>query len=176
LDGCPKGGVWAVAFFAVFCCQMGLWAQKEEAPLSVRDPFVSVLDLEKQDAQMRISRHLDVSQFALKGIVWNEKLSVAIINDELFIAGDVCKDLKIKAIDSHAVVLTDGTAVFRLSMADEILPSGETSGAEAVSEEVSAQEGPVREAPMPSERERGFFRRGSRSSSQRAPLSMNSYE
>jgi len=90
-----------------------------------RDPFISVLDLEKekQKAKVQVTKKIDLSQFALNGIIWNEKMSVAIINDELFVAGDDCKGLGVKSIEKDGVMLTDGTDSFKVPMTDDILPT-----------------------------------------------------
>jgi len=137
----------------------GLFAQ--EAPeVKSRDPFVSLLDQEKQNAQKRVSRHKDLSQFALKGIIWNKNLSVAIINDELFVPGDPCNGLKIEEIASEAVTLTDGTDSFEISLAD-----GEAVSSDKTVTSAEAAKGPIEtgmQQPQMQERPRSFLGGGPR--------------
>ena len=93
-----------------FSFRLNLMAQE-------RDPFVSSLDLQKQKAEKQFSLRMDLSEFVLKGIIWNNKVSVAIINDELFAVGDDCRGLQVEAIGKDSVTLTDGSESFSPSMA-----------------------------------------------------------
>lgn len=89
-----------------------------------RDPFISMLDLEKQKQKVQIAKKIDVSEFVLKGILWNERQAVAIINDELVMADDAWKGLKITRIDRDSVIVSDGADSYKLSIAEDIVPTG----------------------------------------------------
>jgi hypothetical protein len=121
------GVVFLVAGVSIFLSNDRIALAQEPAGETLRDPFVSFLDLERENSQRKISKNMDLSQFELKGIIWNQKFSVAIINDELFVTGDPCKGLKIQAIEKEGVILTDGTDSFKISLLDKIVPKARES-------------------------------------------------
>ncbi|MFH1457855.1 MAG: hypothetical protein ABIG31_01655 [Candidatus Omnitrophota bacterium] len=106
-----------------------------------RDPFVSPMELEKQKAKKQISLRMDLSEFVLNGILWNEKVGVAIINDEIFSVGDECKGLEVEAIERNSVTLTDGTDSLKLAVVDELPVFQKTSSMETGSKKNVRKEG-----------------------------------
>lgn len=145
----------------------GPWAFAQE-----RDPFVSSLDLEKLRSKIQLAQKMDSSQLILRGIIWNEKLSVAIINDELFVVGDECKGLKIKGIEKDAVIMTDGVDSSKLSIPGDVVPARRTqlaqNGAEVPSQEIGVQKETVGQQQrfIPQERQRVYPQTGFRLPSQ----------
>jgi len=100
----------------VVCTLLGnvrLVAQEE------RDPFISILDLKKQRLESYKNR-IDLSKVILKGIIWNDKQSVAIINDELVMAGDEWQGYKLERIDRDGILLSDGENTYQLNITEEM--------------------------------------------------------
>lgn len=62
-----------------------------------RDPFTSIIDLKEQ--LLGQQKKINLSQVALKGIIWNPTRAIAIINDELVMAGDNWQGYKVERID-----------------------------------------------------------------------------
>jgi hypothetical protein len=144
---------------------------REDLMAEDRDPFISSLDLEKQKAKMQITKRIDLSQLILKGIIWNEKLSVAIINDDLFMVGDDCKGLKIKSIDRGSVTLSDGIDSFNLALADDVVPKEKTQVAESLQEAQPKGTDTQPEEATTQDRRRSYPNVGFRSQPQgRSPL------
>lgn len=73
-----------------------------------RDPFVSIIDLQAQRATLK---KIDLSQIVLKGIIWNKSQAIAIINDELVMAGDDWQGFKVERIDKDSVTLKDSVSL-----------------------------------------------------------------
>ncbi len=71
-----------------------------------RDPFISIIDLQIE-SQKFAAKKIDLSKVVLKGIIWNDSRAVAIIDDELVMAGDEWKGLKVERIDKDSVTLSD---------------------------------------------------------------------
>ena len=84
-----------------------------------RDPFVSILDLRKEKIIASKNR-IDLSKVILKGIIWNNKQPVAIINDELVMTGDDWQGYKLERIDRDGILLSDGENTYQLSITEEM--------------------------------------------------------
>ena len=105
-----------VVAIIVGCALLGivpLVAQEE------RDPFVSILDLKKQKLTA-YKQKMDLSKVILKGIIWNAQQSVAIINDELVMAGDEWQGYKLERIDRGGILLSDGENTYQVSIKEEM--------------------------------------------------------
>jgi len=81
-----------------------------------RDPFVSILDQEKQEEQQKklLIEEEKLTQekakkalsVVLNGIIWSDSKAVAIMNDELFSVGDEVEGYRIKSIEKNVVILS----------------------------------------------------------------------
>jgi len=78
-----------------------------------RDPFISIIDLQIE-SQKSTAKKIDLSKVVLKGIIWNDSKAVAIIDDELVMAGDEWKGLKVERIDKDSVTLSDEIKSYKL--------------------------------------------------------------
>lgn len=76
-----------------------------------RDPFISIIELQSQKLS---AKKIDVSKVVLKGIIWNDSKAIAIIDDELLMAGDEWKGLKVERIDKDSVTLSDEIKSYKL--------------------------------------------------------------
>jgi len=95
-----------------------------------RDPFVSPVDLRQQRLAQKAT--IDLANVVLKGVIWNNRKAVAIINDELVMVGDEWQGFKVERVDTDSVTINDGMNSYRLSVqagavAEEITPAPETS-------------------------------------------------
>jgi hypothetical protein len=98
-------------------------------------------------------------------------LSVAIINDDLFMVGDDCKGLKIKSIDRGSVTLSDGIDSFNLALADDVVPKEKTQVAESLQEAQPKGTDTQPEEATTQDRRRSYPNVGFRSQPQgRSPL------
>ena len=95
----------AVMVCAAVAMGLAVQVQAEE-----RDPFVSILDLQLQNARA------DLSGINLKGIIWSANRPVAILNDTLVTEGDVFSGFKMAKIDKNNVTLTLGKETYVLSL------------------------------------------------------------
>lgn len=69
----------------------------------LRDPFVSIIDMEKQKvAEQKI---VDLSNVTIKGILWSDRKVIAIIDDKLVMNGDTWRDFVIEKIDKDSLTL-----------------------------------------------------------------------
>ena len=87
--------------------QQGAWAES-------RDPFISIIDLEKQ--KLVEQKVLDLSNVIVNGIIWNESASIAIINDELVMAGDKWRDVIMEKIEKDRVISRSQDKSYTLSI------------------------------------------------------------
>ena len=85
-----------------------------------RDPFVSLIELEKEKLLAQGNK-IDLSKIFLKGIIWNESKAVAIINDQLVMVGDDWQGFKIERIDKDSVTLS-GQGEFYKVFVKEAVP------------------------------------------------------
>lgn len=81
-----------------------------------RDPFVSILDIEKQrilGRELSLQRKKkELANISLKGIIWSNLRSVAIINDKPVMPGDEIDGYKITQIDKESVTLNYNRATY----------------------------------------------------------------
>lgn len=99
---------------AIATAAYGSYAATAHAEL--RDPFISIMDLEKK--QIVEQKAMDLSNAALKGIIWNNALAVAVINEELVMAGDTWRDFKVEKVEKESVVLSIEGKEYTLSLDD----------------------------------------------------------
>ena len=92
----------------------GMYVTTSAAEL--RDPFISIMDLEKK--QIVEQKTIDLSNVALKGIIWNDALAVAVINEELIMAGDTWRDFKVEKIEKDSVLLSIEGKEYTLSLGE----------------------------------------------------------
>lgn len=79
-----------------------------------RDPFVSIIDLLEQQTAGEEKMKVDLSQVELKGIIWSAKKMLAVINEELVMAGDNWQGFKVEAIDKNSVTLSYAGKPFKI--------------------------------------------------------------
>ncbi len=70
-----------------------------------KDPFVSIIDLQKQQAEGEEQIKLDLSNVTLKGIIWSEDKVLAVINEDMVTAGDSWGEFKVERVDKKSVTL-----------------------------------------------------------------------
>lgn len=92
-----------------------------------RDPFISVIDIEKQRQILTGKKTVNLTNVSLKGIIWNTSNSIAIINDELVMAGDNWQEFKVEHIDKDSVTLSSQGNSYKLSTEDVPSPGKEDS-------------------------------------------------
>lgn len=90
-----------------------------------RDPFVSTIELKRQKSAAH--KKINLSEIILQGIIYNQKRSVAIINNELVMAGDDWQGFKVVRIGKDSVTLNDGINSYDIptaeaSMLDKTIP------------------------------------------------------
>lgn len=104
-------------FFAVIVMAFSvIMSDVPVGAVNERDPFVSILDQEKQEEkqnkllleeeklnQEKAKRALPV---VLNGIIWSDSKAVAIMNDELFGVGDEVEGYKVENIEKDTVILS----------------------------------------------------------------------
>ncbi|MEW6075084.1 MAG: hypothetical protein AB1530_02150 [Candidatus Omnitrophota bacterium] len=81
---------------------------------NTRDPFVSIIDLAKEEAQR--TTKIDLPGVALRGIIYSDAKAVAIVNDELVMAGDNWSGYKVEDIRPDRVIFNDGMRSYELIM------------------------------------------------------------
>jgi len=81
---------------------------------NTRDPFVSIIDLAKDEAQR--TTKIDLPGVALRGIIYSDSKAVAIVNDELVMTGDNWSGYKVEDIRRDRVVFNDGMRSYELIM------------------------------------------------------------
>lgn len=86
----------------------------------MRDPFISIIDTEKQKVVEQ--KAIDLSNVSLNGIIWNKARAVAIINEELVMAGDTWRDFSVEKIEKQSVTLRSGAKTYTLSLEDMQAP------------------------------------------------------
>jgi len=94
-----------------------LWqvtASAANLPENARDPFVSIIDLAKEEAQR--TTKIDLPGVALRGIIYSDTKAVAIVNDELVMAGDNWSGYKVEDIRPDRVIFNDGMRSYELIM------------------------------------------------------------
>lgn len=79
-----------------------------------RDPFTSIIDLREQE--LSLQKKINLSQVDLKGVIWNPERAIAIINDELVMAGDNWQGFKVERIDKDSMILSDNSGSYKLSV------------------------------------------------------------
>lgn len=70
-----------------------------------KDPFVSIIDLQKQQAEGEEQIKLDLSNVSLKGIIWSNDKGLAVINQDMVMAGDSWGEFKVERVDKKSVIL-----------------------------------------------------------------------
>jgi type II secretory pathway component PulC len=117
---------------------VGFFINTFELRAEEKDPFVSIVDLEEESA---VRQRLDLANVVLKGIIWSSSRSVAIINEELVMAGDDWAGYKVERIDKDSVSLSDGEKSYQLFLPeDEEVSAKETKKIVAATQEPLPQE------------------------------------
>ena len=91
-----------------------------KAIAELRDPFISIIELEKQ--KLVEQKVIDLSNVILKGILWNEAKRVAIINDELVMPGDTWRDFRIEKIEKDSIIISSEGKEYTLSLGEGAPP------------------------------------------------------
>jgi hypothetical protein len=73
----------------------------------MRDPFVSIVNIQAQKAPVIEAKALDLSRIKLKGIIRSKDKFVAIVNDEVVTAGAKVEGLTVAGITQSGIVLED---------------------------------------------------------------------
>ncbi len=88
----------------------------------LRDPFVSAMakaeknqDLQKQAATELNQPKINLSALAVQGIIWGTKMTQAIINDKVLVAGDSIDGAEILSIDKKGITLSFAGEIVHLS-------------------------------------------------------------
>lgn len=127
---------WFILSIAIFIA--GFFINTFELRAEGKDPFVSIVDLQEEAT---VRQKLDLSNVVLKGIIYSSSKSVAIINEELVMAGDNWAGYKVERIDKDNVTLSDGEKSYQLFLpADEEASTKETKKIVAVAPEPLPQE------------------------------------
>lgn len=106
---------------------------------NTRDPFVSIIDLAKEEAKR--TTKIDLPGVALRGIIYSDSKAVAIVNDELVMVGDNWSGYKVEAILKDRVVFNDGVRSYELVMQQKNLDAEqvEENKTEKITNEPKAQ-------------------------------------
>ncbi len=104
-----------------------------------KDPFISIIDLQKE----KFAAQKSLKEMTLKGIIWNESKAVAIINDELLMAGDDWEGFKVERIDKDGVTLSDKEGSYKLYVEEtgEGATGASSSGAPAAASTGASEKG-----------------------------------
>ena len=94
----------------------GFFINTFELRAEEKDPFASIVDLQEEAA---VRQKLDLSNVVLKGIIYSSSKSVAIINEELVMAGDTWAGYKVERIDKDSVTLSDGEKSYQLFLPED---------------------------------------------------------
>jgi len=78
-----------------------------------RDPFAPLVS---RSGIVLIPRKIDVTNMSLGGIIYSEKESIAIINDEVVKTGETIGDYRVVAIEENEVVLEKDDQAFTLKL------------------------------------------------------------
>ena len=105
---------WFILSIAIFMA--GFFINTFELRAEEKDPFASIVDLQEEAA---VRQKLDLSNVVLKGIIYSSSKSVAIINEELVMAGDNWAGYKVERIDKDNVTLSDGEKSYQLSLPED---------------------------------------------------------
>jgi hypothetical protein len=100
-------------FFMVLFCRLGL-AENSHYPFDAdkeRDPLRSLVS---ERGQTLIKEDKEVGDFSLQGILYSEKNSQAIINNQICSVGDVVDGYKVKTITASQVILDKNGLEFTL--------------------------------------------------------------
>lgn len=103
-----------IFYIAIFMA--GFFINTFELRAEEKDPFASIVDLQEEAA---VRQKLDLSNVVLKGIIYSSSKSVAIINEELVMAGDNWAGYKVERIDKDSVTLSDGEKSYQLSLPED---------------------------------------------------------
>ena len=103
-----------IFYIAIFMA--GFFINTFELRAEEKDPFASIVDLQEEVA---VRQKLDLSNVVLKGIIYSSSRSVAIINEELVMAGDTWLGYKVERIDKDNVTLSDGEKSYQLSLPED---------------------------------------------------------
>jgi hypothetical protein len=95
---------------------IGFFINTLELRAEEKDPFVSIIDLEEGAG---VIQRLDLSTVVLKGIIYSSIRSVAIINEELVMAGDNWAGYKVERIDKDSITLNDGEKSYQLFLPED---------------------------------------------------------
>lgn len=87
----------------------------------LRDPFVPVMlkeeksqDLQKQGAVELNQPKIDLSALQVQGIIWGTRTPQAIINNKVFVTGDLIDGAEILSIDKKGITLSFAGEVIQL--------------------------------------------------------------
>lgn len=89
-----------IVIAAVICSAVHGNARAED-----KDPFVSIIDLQKQQAEGEEQIKLDLSNVMLKGIIWSNDKGLAVINEDMVAAGESWGEFKVERVDKKSVTL-----------------------------------------------------------------------
>lgn len=105
----------------------------EYASGKLRDPFRSYLRKEESkqsvaQAELDLTKpELDLSKLKVQGIIWGVKTPQAIINDKVWVIGDLIEGAKIISIEKKVVSLGFNGEIFDLTLPGESLALAETN-------------------------------------------------
>jgi hypothetical protein len=88
---------------------------------SLRDPFISVIDVKTTKGVPAKEREIKMPSFpmVLKGVMLQAGNSVAIINEDIVKEGQIWRDFKVERIDSQGVTLNYRQEILRLQLQEE---------------------------------------------------------
>lgn len=98
-----------------FNLQLEAVSENSKYPFSSeqRDPFSPLIT---ESGQMLIKKTMGPGGFTLKGIIYSEDGSIAIIGDEVFKEHDIINDYKIMKITTKKVILKKGKNIIVLKL------------------------------------------------------------
>ncbi len=82
-----------------------------------RDPFISTLDWQEVDKNSPV-RKAELTDLALKGLLWNKVHPVAIINDQILETGDNYAGWKVEKIERDGVILSSKDKITKITVED----------------------------------------------------------
>lgn len=108
--------LWRLYLLLLIISPMGyLFAQEQKEQKETRDPFLSI------DDKIKLAKDpVDITKLAypisLNGIIWTEKVQIAIINNEPVEKNQVWRDFKVEDIQKDRVILKLGNRRFDIPL------------------------------------------------------------
>ena len=104
--------------FSVFCFLSSVSAQETRYAFNKadRDPFSPLIS---KSGVILIARKIDIGGLGLKGIIYSETASIAIINDEVVRKGDKIGEYFVSEIEEKRVILRKNDEEFILKLEEE---------------------------------------------------------